>query len=73
MSDGDAGDFLARLTAKLAAAGITHLVVGSFARSFHGVPRGSQDLDLVIDPDEASLHRLPYARREAKSHASASC
>jgi hypothetical protein len=27
MSDGDAGDFLARLTAKLATAGIPHMVV----------------------------------------------
>ena len=58
MSDGDAGDFLARLTAKLAAAGIPHMVVGSFASSFHGVPRSSQDLDLVVDPDAASLQRL---------------
>jgi hypothetical protein len=55
MSDGGAGDFLARLTAKLAAAGIPHMIVGSFASSFHGVPRSSQDLDLVIDPDAASL------------------
>ena len=55
MSDGNAGDFLARLTAKLAAAGIPHMVVGSFASSFHGVPRSSQDLDLVIDPEAASL------------------
>ena len=58
MSDGNAGDFLARLTAKLAAAGIPHMVVGSFASSFHGVPRSSQDLDLVIDPDPTSLRRF---------------
>jgi hypothetical protein len=59
MSDGDAADFLARLTAKLAAAGIPHMVVGSFASSFHGVPRSTQDLDLVIDPpDAASLQRF---------------
>ena len=55
MSDQGAGDFLARLSAKLTAAGIRHMVVGSFASSFHGVPRSSQDLDLVIDPDAASL------------------
>jgi len=58
MSDQGAGDFLARLSAKLAAAGIRHMVVGSFASSFHGVPRSSQDLDLVIDPDESSLQRF---------------
>jgi hypothetical protein len=34
------------------------MVVGSFASSFHGVPRSSQDLDLVIDPDAASLQKF---------------
>jgi hypothetical protein len=42
----------------LASAGVTHMVVGSFASSFHGVPRSSQDLDLVIDPEPASLGRF---------------
>ena len=58
MSDGGAGAFLARLTAKLGAAGVPSMVVGSFASSFHGVPRSSQDLDLVIDPQEQSLRRF---------------
>ena len=58
MSDDAPGDFLARLTEKLARAGIPHMVVGSFASSFHGVPRSSQDLDLVIDPDLPSLQRF---------------
>jgi hypothetical protein len=58
MSDEGAGAFLARLTAKLAAAAVPHMVVGSFASSFHGVPRSSQDLDLVIDPQPESLRRF---------------
>src|ERR1051325_9232364 len=58
MSDQGAGAFLARLTTKLDAAGVPHMVVGSFASSFHGVPRSSQDLDLVIDPDLAALRRF---------------
>ena len=58
MSDEGAGDFLARLTSKLEAAGVPHMVVGSFASSFHGVPRSSQDLDLVIDPESSSLRRF---------------
>ena len=33
MTDEGAGAFLARLTAKLAAAGVPNMVVGSFARS----------------------------------------
>ena len=58
MTDGGAGAFLSRLTAKLAAAGVPGMVVGSFASSFHGVPRSSQDLDLVIDPQAESLRRF---------------
>ncbi len=58
MSDEGAGAFLARLTAKLAAAGVPNMVVGSFASSFHGIPRSSQDLDLVIDPQPESLRRF---------------
>lgn len=58
MSDDSPGDFLARLTDKLARAGIPHMLVGSFASSFHGIPRSSQDLDLVIDPDLVSLQRF---------------
>ena len=58
MSDEGAGAFLTRLTTKLAAAGVPKMVVGSFASSFHGVPRSSQDLDLVIDPQPESLRRF---------------
>jgi hypothetical protein len=58
MSDAAAGEFLARLTAKLKSAGIPHMVVGSFASSFHGIPRSSQDLDLVIDPDQRALRKF---------------
>jgi hypothetical protein len=57
MIDQGAGDFLARLSAKLSAAGVPHMV-GSFASSFHGVPRSSQDLDLVIDLNVESLKTL---------------
>jgi hypothetical protein len=55
MSDEGAGAFLARLTAKLTAAGVSIMVVGSFASSFHGVPRSSQDLDLVIGTSSISF------------------
>ena len=58
MSDEGAGDVLVRLTARLAGAGIPYMVVGSFASSFHGAPRSSQDLDLVIDPEPTSLRRF---------------
>jgi hypothetical protein len=73
MSDEGAGAFLARLAAKLTAAGVPHMVVGSFASSFHGFPRTSQDLDLVIDPQPATLKRflseLPVAEYYADTDA----
>ena len=37
---------------------IPYMVVGSFASTFHGEPRTTQDLDLVIDPTLDSLQRL---------------
>jgi hypothetical protein len=58
MTDEGVGDFLGRLTAKLTAAQVPYMVVGSFASSFHGVPRSSRDLDLVIDPQQDSLRRF---------------
>jgi hypothetical protein len=31
------------------------MVAGSFASSFHGVPRMTQDADIVIEPDQARI------------------
>jgi hypothetical protein len=50
-----AGDFLGPLVALLEAAGIPYMVAGSFASTFHGVARATQDLDVVVDPDGAAL------------------
>jgi hypothetical protein len=58
MTDASVGDFLSRLAGKLDAAGVPHMVVGSLASSYHGVPRSSQDLDLVVSPDPGSLQRF---------------
>jgi hypothetical protein len=51
-------DFLARLVALLEAAAIRHMVAGSFASTFHGVARSTQDIDLVIDPTRDALDVL---------------
>ena len=53
-----AGDLLCRLVEKLDAAGIPHMVAGSFASTYHGVPRSTQDIDIVIDPAPDSLAAL---------------
>ncbi len=52
------GDLLRRLVEKLDAAGVPHMVAGSFASTYHGVPRSTQDVDIVVDPTPASLGAL---------------
>jgi len=49
-------DFLARLVARLDAAGIPFMISGSLGSGFHGEPRATNDIDVVIDPTEAQLN-----------------
>lgn len=39
--------------AALEAAGVPHMIAGSLASTFHGEPRATQDVDMVIDPEAA--------------------
>jgi hypothetical protein len=48
------GGLLDRITHLLDAAGIPFMVAGSFASTAHGLPRTTQDLDMVIDPPSAA-------------------
>jgi hypothetical protein len=48
-------DFLGEMARRLAAAGIPFMVAGSYASSYHGQPRATQDVDFVIDPTVAQL------------------
>lgn len=48
-------DLLAEIVRALDAAGIPHMVAGSLASTHHGEPRSTQDIDLVIDPEEPAL------------------
>ena len=48
------GGLLARFVALLDAADVPFMVAGSFASTAHGMPRTTQDLDLVIDPPTAA-------------------
>jgi len=43
-------DIFRRIAAALAEAGIPYMLTGSFASSYHGIPRATQD----IDPEECS-------------------
>jgi len=38
--------------------GVRFLVVGAHAMAIHGVPRGTQDLDVWVDPDTANTDRV---------------
>jgi len=44
-----------RITAALDQAGIRYMLTGSFASAYYGVPRSSQDIDLIIEATPAQL------------------
>lgn len=50
-----AGEFLPRLVSMLDMAGVPYMLAGSFASAYHGTPRTTHDVDLVIDPDREAL------------------
>ena len=53
-----AGDFLTTIVAALEQAGVEYMITGSFASTFHGAPRTTQDLDIVVAIDGSNLERL---------------
>ena len=73
----DQGALLGQIVRMLDEASIPHIVVGSLASSFHGEPRQTRDIDIVIDPSPDALRRfmqlLPpddfYADADAASEA----
>ena len=52
------GALLNRVVRMLNEASIPHMVVGSLASSFHGEPRQTRDIDIVIDPTPDALRRF---------------
>jgi hypothetical protein len=49
---------LASTIAQLERAHVPYMVTGSVASSYHGEPRSTRDLDIVIDPDPEGVGRL---------------
>jgi len=49
---------LAGTIAQLERAGVPYMITGSVASSYHGEPRATRDLDIVIDPDPGGMDRL---------------
>jgi hypothetical protein len=52
------GNPLAAIVSELARQGIPHMLAGSLASTYHGDPRATQDIDLVIDPSFEALESL---------------
>ena len=43
-------ELLTRVTGALSASGVPYMLGGSFASTKHGLPRSTQDVDIIIDP-----------------------
>ena len=61
-------DTIRWLVGALEQAAIPYMVVGSFASSFHGRPRTTHDLDVVIDPTSASFEAFLRSLDEDRFH-----
>lgn len=48
-------DFLRKLVEMMDASSIPYMICGSFASSFHGQPRATRDVDIVVAPTEKQL------------------
>jgi hypothetical protein len=51
-------DALKFLLSKLDECGIPYMITGSFASNIHGLPRATQDVDVVIEVDRRTLERF---------------
>ncbi len=51
-------DALKLILSKLDECGIPYMITGSFASNIHGLPRATQDADVVIEVDQRTLGRF---------------
>jgi hypothetical protein len=49
------GEFLLRITTALEMSGIPYMLTGSLASSMYGIPRSTNDIDLVIEPTRTQV------------------
>lgn len=57
-TDDGAEGAIRRVLNALERAGVPYMLTGSFASAFHGAPRTTQDVDVVIAPTLGSLQKL---------------
>jgi hypothetical protein len=62
-------DFLRRVCAALELNKIPYMVTGSVASSIHGIPRSTNDLDIVVAPTRAQLFALVQMFKRLGYHA----
>lgn len=53
-----ASEVFRRIFEAMETVGIPYMLTGSFASSYHGTPRATQDIDLVIAPQRRQLSQL---------------
>lgn len=51
-------ELLAQVAAKFEQCGIDYMIVGSFASNFYGIPRATQDADVVVEISATGIDRL---------------
>ena len=51
-------DIFRRILEALGGAGVPYMLTGSFAASYYGVPRATQDIDIVIAPTAIQIRQL---------------
>ena len=69
MSDG--GITLRRVVEALNAAGAAHMIVGSFASTFHGEPRTTRDIDIVVQAELEEITRFVESLPKSEWYADA--
>jgi hypothetical protein len=52
------GELLASIIERLERTGIPYMVTESLASSYHGEPRATRDVDIVVDPEPEAFGRL---------------
>ena len=60
---------LQNITAALGEAGVAYMLTGSFASAYHGSPRSTQDIDLVIAATPAQLRAFVGGLPDGKYYA----
>ena len=58
-------DFLRRVVEIIDDAGVSYMLTGSLAAAYYAVPRATQDLDVVVEAEEAGIDRIVQGLSDA--------